>query len=248
MPSRCINRINRRSAKGDAGKKDNTKSGKGPRPARDGKRTHDRKSGTGRGKEVKKGGGGAHNWGNDKNLARRNEGAIVEGEEDLAEDAIPEEREHTTVKVEEEPPEDKTISYDEYLKTKARPDNANFAPVKEREVTNEFANVKAAVAVEEDFFVKDGAKGQKKKGVKTVDEKQTIEVGFRVADPNTDRRSNNRRDGDRRNSGGRGRGGRSSGGRGRGGGGRGRGSGRGRGGGRGDSGLNVNDSGAFPSL
>ena len=54
------------SAKKDSGKARNanndrnTKGGRGPRPpARDGKRQYDRRSGTGRGKEIKKGGGGA---------------------------------------------------------------------------------------------------------------------------------------------------------------------------------------------
>jgi plasminogen activator inhibitor 1 RNA-binding protein len=246
----------------------NTKGGRGgPRPAREGKRTFDRKSGTGRGKEIKKGGGGAHNWGNDKNLARRNEGAVTEDQ--VGEEVIKEEIEQEPkVVVEEEPEEeDNTLTFDEYMKQKARPNSELFAPPKEREVTNEFANVKAKAAVEEEFLVMGTGTGRKKKGVKTV-EKKTVEVNFRVADSTEqDKRSNyNKRDGDRRSSGGRGgrgydkrgsgrgRGGDS--GRGRGGdSGRGRGGGRGReggrgrsGGGRSSSGINVNDSSAFPSL
>ena len=55
----------------------NTKGGRGRPPARDGKRTYDRRSGTGRGKEIKKGGGGARNWGSDKNDARRAQGGAA---------------------------------------------------------------------------------------------------------------------------------------------------------------------------
>jgi Sec-independent protein translocase protein TatA len=42
------------------------------------KRTYDRRSGTGRGKEIEKGGGGGRNWGSDKIEARTNEGPVDE--------------------------------------------------------------------------------------------------------------------------------------------------------------------------
>jgi hypothetical protein len=42
------------------------------------KRTCDRRSGTGRGKEIEKGGGGGRNWGSDKIEARTNEGPVDE--------------------------------------------------------------------------------------------------------------------------------------------------------------------------
>mmetsp|Transcript_11746 Transcript_11746/g.17244 ORF Transcript_11746/g.17244 Transcript_11746/m.17244 type:complete len:129 (-) Transcript_11746:623-1009(-) len=58
----------------------NTKGGRGSRPpARDGKRQYDRRSGTGRGKEIKKGGGGARNWGSDKNDAKKSRGCCHRG-------------------------------------------------------------------------------------------------------------------------------------------------------------------------
>eukprot|EP00979_Chaetoceros_neogracilis_P003521 scaffold611_cov166-Chaetoceros_neogracile.AAC.4 len=41
-------------------------------------RTYDRRSGTGRGKEIEKGGGGRQNWGSDKIEARTNEGPVDE--------------------------------------------------------------------------------------------------------------------------------------------------------------------------
>ena len=95
------------------------------------------------------------------------------GEEGIKAEEIAEE---PRVVVEEEPEEDKTLSYDEYMKQKARPDSELFAPPKEREVTNEFANVKAKTAtVEEEFLVMGTGTGRKKKGVKIV-EKKTVEV------------------------------------------------------------------------
>ena len=244
------------------------------------KGTVDRWSGTGRGKEIKKGRGSARNWGSETKLVglkevlssrdRKMHALVTEEtkEEPAVEDAPDE---SPAVEIVEE--EDKTLSYDEYMKIKARPDNEMFAPPKEREVENEFANLKPAVAVEEDFLVMGGAKGNKKKGVRNV-EKKTIEVGFRVADPNATADTRSRGDGDNRRSGrGGGRGGgrsdRSSGrgdrssGRGDRSSGRGdRSSGRGRGGGRGrgprgsgrgggsqkENAMNINDSDAFPSL
>lgn len=234
--------------------------------AREGKRTFDRRSGTGRGKEIKKDGGGAHNWGSNKNLARSAQGMVLENNnnETTEEETKEEEEEVTTTPVEEPPKEeeeqeeDKTLSYDEYMKQKARPENELFAPVKERQVENEFANLQPKVAVAEDFLVMEGTKGRKKKGVRNV-EKKTLDVEFRVAASEKEHDRKPRRDDDRR-----GRGGRSGDGRGRGGGGggRGRGDGRGRGraegrgvrgaggggGQKGSTGINVNDSSAFPSL
>lgn len=232
--------------------------------AREGKRTFDRRSGTGRGKEIKKDGGGAHNWGSNKNLARSAQGMVLENNnnETTEEETKEEEEEEVTTTPVEEPPkeeEDNTLSYDEYMKQKARPENELFAPVKERQVENEFANLQPKVAVAEDFLVMEGTKGRKKKGVRNV-EKKTLDVEFRVAASEKEHDRKPRRDDDRR-----GRGGRSSGdgrGRGGGGGGRGRGDGRGRGraegrgvrsaggggGQKGSTGINVNDSSAFPSL
>ena len=165
----------------------NTKGGRGsgPRPAREGKRTYDRRSGTGRGKEIKKGGGGAHNWGNDKNLARNNEGAVSEGQLEVGDEAAKAEElaEEEKVQVEEPPEdeeeEDKTLSYDEYMKQKARPNNEIFAPPKERAVTNEFANVKPKVAVEEDFLVMGGGGRKRRASRSSRNRLLTLAFGWR---------------------------------------------------------------------
>jgi len=69
----------RRSGNHNNEHRNNNNKGSRVRPAaRDGKRTFDRRSGTGRGKEIKKGGGGARNWGSDKVDARSGEGALDE--------------------------------------------------------------------------------------------------------------------------------------------------------------------------
>lgn len=215
----------------------NTKGGRGRPAARDGKRTYDRRSGTGRGKEMKKGGGGAHNWGSDKNEARKAEGHIDEKVVDKVDGPVTEETENkapAVVVVEEE--EDKTISLKDYLNTKKTTDSPFFAPKEEKALdSNEFSGATAHVAVEEDFLVMGSAKALRKKGGEK--KKSTlIDLGFRTAKPNEDRRSN---DGDR------------NGGRGDRRGGRGRGGGRGGRGGKqgGKSGSSFElSSKAFPSL
>jgi len=260
----------------------NTKHGRGGRiPSRDGKRAYDRRSGTGRGKEIKKGGGGARNWGSDKQEAKSAEGKLTEHQEESTDpeakpdEAVTEKEETENPTPEEEPeseeepePEDNTLSYEEYIKTKVRPESSAFAPKEERSLSNDFANVSAKVVVQEDFLVMGGAK-QKKKRDKTKDKDKSIQVGFRVAPSgaNTGERGD-RRDGrgrgrggrggrgrSERDGGGRGRSERDGGGRGRGrgrgdrdGAGRGRG-GRGRGRGRRDNqDINTSDADAFPSL
>ena len=113
-----------------------------------------------------------------------------------------------------------------------------------READDEFAGKMAKVAVEEDFLVMSEGKNLRKKSGKGGKEKQSIDLGFRVAKPSSG-------GGDRD---GRDRGGRRDG---RGGGndrrGRdGKGAGRGRGGGDRKGGrsakINTTDTNAFPSL
>ena len=181
----------------------NTKGGRGSRhPTRDGKRAYDRRSGTGRGKETKKGGGGARNWGSDKNDARRAEGAVVEGKEAVntpeaeeAEDNAAENVKVVEVVEEEEP--DNTMTFEEYMKAKENPDNDAFKPLSEREAEDEFAGKAPRVAKEEDFLVMGGGKQPRKK-VSRGKEKQSIDVGFRVAKAggggDGDRRERPRRD------------------------------------------------------
>jgi len=236
----------------------NTKQGRGRGPARDGKRTYDRRSGTGRGKEIKKGGGGARNWGNDKNEARKAEGTVIEG----AVDAKPEETTTPTATTDVETPtgdetaeapatttttepeevkeveeEDKTMTYEDYLKSKQAPDTDAFKPVAERQLVNEFEGKAVQKAVEEDFLVMGGGKALRKKGTKKGDKKSTLDVGFRVSTGDEPRRNNDRRGNDRR---GRGGGGRGAAG--------GRTGGRGGKGGRQGGAINVTDVNAHPSL
>eukprot|EP00986_Skeletonema_menzelii_P013826 scaffold8467_cov137-Skeletonema_menzelii.AAC.5 len=135
----------------------NTKSGgRGrPAPARDGKRQYDRRSGTGRGKEIKKSGGGGRNWGSDKDAAKKAEGPVVEGAEDVnTPEAEDKEADVVEEVVEEKEPEpvDNTMSYEEYMATKAKPDSDLFKPVETREVENEFAGKAASKKEEEDFL------------------------------------------------------------------------------------------------
>ncbi len=60
------------------------KGGRGGRiPAHDGKRAYDRQSGTGCGKEIKKEGGGGHNWGSEKINAKKAEGPVTKGVEEI---------------------------------------------------------------------------------------------------------------------------------------------------------------------
>jgi len=218
----------------------NTKNGRGGRPpVRDGKRAYDRRSGTGRGKEIKKGGGGARNWGSDKNEAKKMEGRINEDEE-IAPGAdsveIPVDVQAEEVEV---PKEDNTMTYSEYIASKGKQEDVSL-----RETKNEFAGVAAAAkGKEESFMSKGGGKKKKDKKNKEV-EKLTIDVGFRAPKSNVeggrgegrgDRRDSRGGRGDRRDGRGRGRGGK---------------------GGRGSrsvstkkpQGLDVKDEGAFPSL
>ncbi len=159
----------------------NTKHGRGGRaPVRDGKRAYDRRSGTGRGKEIKKEGGGARNWGNDKADAKKMEGKIEE-------DAVKEEKpvevtegeevpaEETVEVPEPEPePEDNTMTLAEYMAMKQKKEDGASG----REVVDEFQGKTAAMKVEEDFLVMGGGKSKKKK--KENETNQTVEVAFRV--------------------------------------------------------------------
>lgn len=189
------------------------KGGRGGRvPSRDGKRTHDRRSGTGRGKEIKKGGGGGHNWGSDQNDAKKAEGAVTEDKEDDAIAAAVEENEpvaeeeEEVVEAKEPEPEDNTMSYDDYVAQKARPDTEAFKPLEERAVENEFSGKAAAKKETEDFLVMGGGKQPKKKG-SGKKEKETLVLDFKVksaiSDDRGDRGGGGRREGGRRSDGGR---------------------------------------------
>ena len=167
---------------------------------------------------------------------------------DVVEEAVAEE-------IVEEEPEDKTLSYDEYLQQKQRPDSDLFKPREAPTVENEFAGKAGVKKVEEDFLVMGSGKAMRKRGAEKK-EKQTLVLDFKVKSAITeDRGDRGRREGGRdgRRDGGRGGGrGGDRGDRGRGGGDRGgrreRGAG-GRGGGRSaGKGLDATDPNAFPSL
>ncbi|EEC43182.1 predicted protein [Phaeodactylum tricornutum CCAP 1055/1] len=247
----------------------NTKFGRGGRaPSRDGKRAYDRRSGTGRGKEIKKSGGGARNWGTDKAEAE----VVFVGQEDKPEEINTEEVEEPA----EPEPVDNSMTYEEFLAAKAASSSELLKPTKEREVANEFTKVAAKVSEEEDFMVMGSGKArrnkQQNKAVKTLTPAFRVESGTVETDGHGGRGRNGRgegrgsRGGRREGRGGRGEGpgrrGEGRGGRGEGRGGRGegrdgRGEGRsgrgrglrgsGRGGGR-DQQVNVLDTSAFPSL
>jgi len=229
-----------------------TKGGRGPRSAREGKRTFDRRSGTGRGKEIKKDGGGAHNWGSDKNDAKEAEGVVDENEIKNNEQENEETVAGPTI-VEEEEEEEATLTLEEYLETKKEVTLFSSSK-KEKKIDNEFAGkVARVVDVEEDFLVLGTGKNLRKKKSGNDKKAQTLEINFRVAKPGGD--DDNKRDGPRR--GGRDgndrRGGRDGndrrGGRDRRNDGRGRGRGGGRGGRRGGRGESFAlDANAFPSL
>lgn len=156
----------------------NTKHGRGGRaPVRDGKRAYDRRSGTGRGKEIKKDGGGARNWGSDKNDAKKLEGRINEDEDIVAPAAVvSEEKPAADVPVEEEEPPvvDNTLTYAEYMASKGKKEETSL-----REMKNEFAGVTVAVKEVEDTFISMGGI-KKKKEKKQKEAKKTIALGFRV--------------------------------------------------------------------
>ncbi|RQM26288.1 hypothetical protein B5M09_003458 [Aphanomyces astaci] len=213
------------------------------------KRNFDRKSGTGRGKEVSKSGGGARNWGNEDDKTEQAAEAAVdeavadEAKEIAAEDAVPE-----VAVVEEEV--DNTITYEEYLASKksSRSNDELFADKELRTVENEFES--AALITKHgktpDFIESNFEKVFTKK---TSGRKKNLvtDVGFTapsISGPRFDRE-----DREDRPAGGRGgRGGRGEGARG------GRGGRGAAGAGRGDvkkskaNAPNVSDVNAFPSL
>lgn len=155
----------------------NTKFGRSGRgPARDGKREYDRRSGTGRGKEIKKGGGGARNWGSDKNEAKKMEGTVEEDKID-EEVAVAEGQEPAADAEAPEPVEDKTMTLAEYMAAKKA---AGKKEESTREVENEFSGKMAAVKKEEEDFFNGGGKKEKRVKKKKEEEKKTIDVGFRV--------------------------------------------------------------------
>jgi len=213
------------------------KTKKGRAPVRDGKRQYDRRSGTGRGREIKKGGGGARNWGSDKDAAKKAEhSASAEKAAAEADDSKLKSDEITEEAPEAEPEpkevEPVTFSLDEYLAEKAKIQSSNdlFAPKEAKVLESEFAG-KAVAAKEADelYFGAGGGKKLRKKN-KEKKEVEKLIPSFKVSTP---QRPDDRRDGrrgDRRG----GRGNRRDGGR--------------KFDRKPDASIDTNDSSAFPSL
>jgi len=182
-------------------KSNDDRSGRGGRaPSREGKRAYDRRSGTGRGREIKKGGGGARNWGSDKNDARSAEHAATEVDQEEAKEVVEieanvsgepsqEEQVHVVEELQvEQEEEDNTLTLDEYLKKKAEDHKASEAfkalSVKELVVDESFATKSAFKKEQEDFLVMGETKKPKKKvSTKPKPEKQTLDVDFKVGAP-----------------------------------------------------------------
>ncbi|DBA01289.1 TPA: hypothetical protein N0F65_001794 [Lagenidium giganteum] len=196
------------------------------------RRDFERRSGTGRGKETSKQGGGARNWGNDNDQTElAAEAAVQEGAKVLSD-------EETPVAAEEVEEEEVQFTLDEYLaKKKSERSGALFAEVEARTIDEDFSGARQ--------LTKDGktpdfieAQYEKVFSKKTSGRKKNLitDLGFHSAPP-SDRRT--RDSGESTH----GRGGR---GRGPAGAGRGRGAAAGRG--RGSNVPNVGDLNAFPSL
>lgn len=190
-PSRVVRRQDGRDAKGGRGRG-------GRHAPREGKRAYDRRSGTGRGKEIKKGGGGGHNWGSNKDEARSAEqNAVIEEGKGTEEPKVdvgvegaraPEEAEELTekhVEFEEEPEEeDNTLTYEEFMAQKAeeQKDSEGFSPLNEKqlEVDSAFKSMKLKKdKEEEDFLVMGGGKSKQKRN-KTNTGKKMLDIDIKV--------------------------------------------------------------------
>ncbi|KAE9276980.1 hypothetical protein PF001_g25876 [Phytophthora fragariae] len=203
--------------------------GRGPRGPR---REFERRSGTGRGKETSKQGGGARNWGN---KADPNEQLAEAAAQDAAKPASDEEATEEAAAVEEEEEEEVQLTLDEYLaKQKSARSGEVFAEVEVRQVTNEFSS---AVQITKEGKTPDFMDSQYEKvySKKTSGRKKQLitDVGFRTEKPERFTREFDSSRGGRGGRGGRGA------------------RGNGRTGGRGGRGANVpnvTDMSAFPSL
>lgn len=194
---------------------ENIKSGRGRPPhAREGRRYYDRQSGTGRGREVKKGGSGPHNWGSVKSEARKAEShlpGLVNNDEKVnsTETSIDENPEDNSkivdnsTEVNEEAnrseehgkkllEEEKTMTLEEFLRSKTKPKSELFKPRNIKAVNNEFIGKTSRIAVKEDVLIIGKEKKMRKKNSKKH-EKTTLDVAFF----NPKSMNNNRRNGER---------------------------------------------------
>jgi len=193
----------------------NNKIGRGRQShTREGRCYYDRRSGTGRGREVRKVGSGSHNWGsekseacmvdyhlsglqnNDKNInnTEASTGEISQGNSKLVdnstegtEEAI--QRDEYRKQVAEK---EKTMTLEEFLRSKTNPESELFKPKDLKSVDNEFIGKNARIAVKEDVLIMGKDKKLRKKSSKK-NEKVTIDVSFSNAKPmKSNRRSDER--------------------------------------------------------
>ncbi|CEG48067.1 Predicted RNA-binding protein [Plasmopara halstedii] len=192
------------------------------------RRDFERRSGTGRGKETSRQGGGAHNWGNKADPTEQlAEADLQEGAKLVSDEESPEE-----LPVEEQEEEEVQLTLDEYLeKKKSSRSGELFAEVEVRQVSNEFSS---AVQITKEGKTPDFMDSQYEKvySKKTSGRKKQVitDVGFRTEKPERFTREFDSSRGGRGGRGARGNG--RSGGR----------------GGRSANVPNVTDMSAFPSL
>lgn len=190
----------------------NIKAGRGQSSQiREGRRYYDRRSGTGRGREVRKGGSGPHNWGSDKCEARRAEDYpsglqdndekvnSIDASTDEAADVNSKivdngtEVKETATRIEETEKEEKTtMTLEEFLKSKTDPESELFKPKETKAVDNEFIGKFAKVTPKEDVLMMGKGKTIRKKTNKKL-EKTAVDIGFfSVKSLNSNRRNGER--------------------------------------------------------
>ena len=253
QPKRHFDRDDNRTGRGGRGRGRGRGRGEGRGEGgefRREKREFDRHSGTGRGREVSRGGRGPGGWGNPEEEAHIAEKHVEVVEPVLddenagpAGEAVDESAGAEAEPAVELPPEPKVFTLDEYLATKAtaRANAELFGQVQERQVDADFSGMRSKQDKLADFIEPGSSKSAKtKKDQQRSNAKTTIvDLGFRNAllDPENRPRDENRRD-DRGGRGGRG--------------GRGRGEARGEGKPRqmasGAAAVNILDATAFPAL
>jgi len=181
---------------------------------REERRYYDRQSGTGRGREVRKGGSGSYNWGSEKSEARTNKchlsgldynyekinstetltGEITEGNSKLfdngaevTEEAIQNKEQSLKVAKKE-----KTMTLGEFFRSKTNPESELFKPKDLRAVDNEFIGKTARIAIKENVLIMGKEKKLRKKSSKKH-EKITPDISFF----NAKHMNGNRRNGER---------------------------------------------------
>ena len=138
----------------------------------------DRKSGTGRGTEVSKGGHGARNWGDYKDDLR---GEVIEDENKKKKKPEKKEGDDDKKEVKEEPP---VYSYDEYKAMQAEKSQGLAVKAPELKVENAL-KVSSDVKIheKEKFNTNSELISKKKKEKKTTEESKTVNLGGYIERP-----------------------------------------------------------------